>query len=54
MIVILSPTLPRLTNYRQADFPFPVVLVAGQPQRALVAEGEVDDGADEVGNAFSQ
>ena len=25
--VILSPTLPRLTNYRQADFPFPVVLV---------------------------
>lgn len=25
--VILSPTLPRLSSYRQADFPFPVVLV---------------------------
>jgi LacI family fructose operon transcriptional repressor len=25
--VILSPTLPRLARYRQADYPFPVVLV---------------------------
>ena len=25
--VILSPTLPRLADYRQADYPFPVVLV---------------------------